>query len=268
MRILITGALGHIGSALIRYLPCEFPDAEIIMIDNLYTQRYCSLFNLTAKYRFIEGNVRFCKIPESDVTVHLAAYTEPHENMDWNHNYEGTREVLDRSKRLIFPSTLSVLPTPQDAYAMTKLKEESLVSGHTILRLGNLFGASPGMRFHTAVSKFCWQAVTGQPLTIWKTAYEQKRPYLDLIDVIRAICFAIKKDISGTYNLVTETATVADVIRHIECSIPVTLEFVDSPAMNSISQEINADAIKGQDFKFIGSLKHGIANTLNLIRHG
>ena len=47
-------------------------------------------------------------------------------------------------------------------------------------RFGTIFGASPGMRFHTAVNKFCWQAVMGQPITVWSTAYDQKRPYLEV----------------------------------------------------------------------------------------
>ena len=34
MKIVITGALGHIGSSLIRFLPDALPDAEIILIDN------------------------------------------------------------------------------------------------------------------------------------------------------------------------------------------------------------------------------------------
>ena len=46
MKIVVTGALGHIGSRLIRELPTIFPDANIVLIDNLSTQRYCSLFNL------------------------------------------------------------------------------------------------------------------------------------------------------------------------------------------------------------------------------
>ena len=29
----------------------------------------------------------------------------------------------------------------------------------TTLRLGSIFGSSIGMRFHTAVNKFCWQAL-------------------------------------------------------------------------------------------------------------
>ena len=37
MEIVVTGALGHIGSYLIRNLHCQFPSAEIIMNDNMMT---------------------------------------------------------------------------------------------------------------------------------------------------------------------------------------------------------------------------------------
>ena len=57
-RILITGALGHIGSKLIHNIkPGEFE--EVHMIDNLSTQRYASLFNLPkgVNFKFIEGDI-------------------------------------------------------------------------------------------------------------------------------------------------------------------------------------------------------------------
>ena len=46
MKIIVTGGLGHIGSYLIRKLPEVFRSSEIIIIDNLMTNRFCSLFNL------------------------------------------------------------------------------------------------------------------------------------------------------------------------------------------------------------------------------
>ena len=61
-----------------------------------------------------------------------------------------------------------------------------------ILRLGTIFGVSRGIRFHTAVNKFCLQSATNKPLTIWKTAMYQKRPYLDINDAIRCFSFIIK----------------------------------------------------------------------------
>jgi dTDP-D-glucose 4,6-dehydratase len=62
MKIVIAGALGHIGSAIIRQIPSKLDVTEIVMIDNMMTQRYCSLFNLSAgvKYRFIEYRPAIC----------------------------------------------------------------------------------------------------------------------------------------------------------------------------------------------------------------
>ena len=59
MRFVVTGALGHIGSRLIRQLPHQFPGAEIVMLDDMSTQRFPSLFDLplTARYRFVECDV-------------------------------------------------------------------------------------------------------------------------------------------------------------------------------------------------------------------
>ena len=52
--IVITGACGHIGSSLLELLDDEMYD--IIAVDNMLTQRYCSLFNLKSKIRFYEKN--------------------------------------------------------------------------------------------------------------------------------------------------------------------------------------------------------------------
>ncbi len=267
MRVVVTGALGHIGSALIRYLPLEFPNVDIVMIDNLHTQRYCSLFNLVGNYTFIEADARTAAIPDCDAVVHLAAFTEPHSDLDWTHNLWTTRNVARQAARIIFPSTASILlkPFPHTAYAGMKAKEEAIVREvrkHTILRLGNIFGPSPGMRFHTVVSKFCWQAVTGQQLSVWKTALDQSRPYLDLVDVCRAICFAIKGNVYGAYNLVTRTATIRDVIAAIEKNIPVRLDIIDREGDGS-SQDMTSNLV---GFKYTGDLQRGIDATLDLFR--
>ena len=59
MKIIVTGAIGHIGSYIIRDLGFSFPKAEIVMIDNMMTQRFPSLFNLppNGNYHFMEGDV-------------------------------------------------------------------------------------------------------------------------------------------------------------------------------------------------------------------
>ena len=96
MKIVITGALGHVGSRLIREIPTAFPEAEIILMDDLSTQRYCSLFDLPPQghYRFVEADVLTADLPSivagADVVVHLAAITDA----------AGSIEMRDRVERV------------------------------------------------------------------------------------------------------------------------------------------------------------------------
>ena len=201
---------GHGGAAVFKVTPRD--------------PNFGSLFDLprTGRYRFVEADVTKVDLVPllrgADAVVQLAAITDAAGSFDRareveNNNFHATRRIAETCAELgialIAPSSTSVYGTqktvvdedcgvedlkPQSPYAETKLKEEDLLgtlfqSGLKVvrLRLGTIFGTSPGMRFHTAVNKFCWQAVFGVPLTVWRTAYDQRRPYLDLSDAVRAI---------------------------------------------------------------------------------
>jgi len=307
MKIAVTGALGHIGSKLIRDLPVAFPDAEIVMIDNMLTQRYCSLFNLPGKgrYQFIEGDVLetdlYKLINGANVVIHLAAITnavgsfENKEQVE-HVNYNATVRVAEACKQaqcsMIHLSSTSVYGTqeevvdedcsseelqPQSPYAETKLREEKFLQSlgrsgglrFIICRFGTICGVSPGMRFHTAVNKFCWQAVMDQPLTVWLTALHQKRPYLVLSDAMAAIEFIIKNDLFDrrVYNVLTENLTVNDIIQYIgEYISDFEIQYVDTEIMNQLSYEVLNQRIKEQGFEFNGNIRENIAETIALLR--
>jgi Nucleoside-diphosphate-sugar epimerases len=79
--ILITGGLGHIGSAVLSSLKKnEF--GKIIIIDNLLTQRFSSIFNKKNKinFQFYDYDISDDKIKsifkEVDIVIHLAAITD------------------------------------------------------------------------------------------------------------------------------------------------------------------------------------------------
>ena len=104
MKIVVTGALGHIGSKLIRALPNWFTGVEIVMIDNMATLRYASLFDLPARgrYRFIEADVRHADLrplfKDAYAAVHLAATTDAAGSVDnaaatEANNYNATAKV-------------------------------------------------------------------------------------------------------------------------------------------------------------------------------
>ncbi len=229
MRILITGALGHIGSKLIHNIESgEFED--VLLIDNMLTQRYASLFNLPngVNFKFYEEDILKADLDVLlvgvDWVIHLAAITDAAGSFNQRDeiekvNYDGTKRVaeacIETGTKLLFPSTTSVYGSqseqvdetcpieelqPQSPYAEYKLKSEQMLKEMSdkqglkfiICRFGTIFGTSIGMRFHTAVNKFCWHAVMGQPLTVWKTAMDQKRPYLGVKDAVRSINFIIE----------------------------------------------------------------------------
>ena len=308
MKIVVTGAIGHIGSYIVRDLGNKFPQSSIIMIDNMMTQRFPSLFNLPVgvKYKFIEGDVNSLNLNSIfkgvDIVIHLAAITDAAGSIDKAeeleaNNFQSTYQVayacIKAGAKLIAISSTSVYGTqndrvdedcleselqPQSPYATTKLKEEELIanlaSNDNLMaihcRFGTIFGVSPGMRFHTAVNKFCWQAVMGQPITVWTTAYEQKRPYLDLKDASNALGFIIKNDIfdGRIYNVLTNNSTVREVVDTIKEFVPnLQIDFVDNRIMNQLSYEVMCERFKSKGFIISGDLRQGIRETIKLLKN-
>src|SRR4051812_38949660 len=81
MKIVVTGALGHIGSRLIRELPILLPGCRLTLIDNFATQRYCSLFDLPGPhYEFVEADIMQSDLAPlvagAAAVVHLAGVTD------------------------------------------------------------------------------------------------------------------------------------------------------------------------------------------------
>lgn len=306
MRFVVTGALGHIGSRLIRELPQSFPDAEIVMLDDLSTQRFPSLFDLpsTARYRFVECDVTTYDlgslIAGADAVIHLAALTDAAGSFERRDqvervNFVATSRVsaacLAHSVPLVVPSSTSVYGSqksvvdedcapedlkPQSPYAETKMREERHLTELAtqglrvvVLRFGTIFGMSPGMRFHTAINKFCWQAVMGIPLTVWSTAYDQRRPYLDLSDAVASVVFFLKiRNFDGRiYNVVTENATVRTVVDRIKKFVPdLAVNFVDQPIMNQLSYDVLNSRMNKLGFAFHGDMERGIESTIALLK--
>lgn len=303
-KLIVTGALGHIGSRLIHSLrPGEFD--EVLLVDDLSTQRYASLFDLPqgVRFRFVEADV--CKadlgnlLDGADAVIHLAAIANAAGSFDIQEqvervNYDGAVRVAQAAAqvgaRLVYLSTTSVYGTqdevvdedcvpealqPQSPYATSKLRAEQAIAelGRSGLRFvtcrfGTIYGTSPGMRFHTAVNKFVWQACLGQPITVWRTALNQKRPYLELGDAVRALKFILAGDHFNNriYNVLTDNSTVGEIVEIIRGFVPdLKVELVDSRIMNQLSYTVLSDRFRALGFRFAGNLKDGIRDTVRLL---
>jgi UDP-glucose 4-epimerase len=301
--LLITGALGHIGSHLLHNAPTLFPNVHLLLIDDLSTMRYSSLFNLpqNGSYTFIEGRIQDMDLASlmqhTKAVIHLAAITDAagtaHDPEGvYRNNFSATQKIamscLRFSVPLIFPSSTSVYGSqssevdetcttlePQSPYARCKIQEEDLIKGlfeeglrGVILRLGTIYGPSPGMRFHTAVNKFCWQAVLGHNITVWATAMDQKRPYLCLKDAGRALAHIIHHDLDNKtiYNIVSNNHTVRNVIENIQKVIHnLRIDFVTHQIMNQLSYNVSNARFQNTGFVFQGCLETGVQDTLALL---
>lgn len=297
--IVITGACGHIGSLLINNnLLDEF---NIIAVDNFITQRYTSLFNLNSKIKFFEKDFSDVELPEGCTVIHLGAITDAASSTKNSSQVEEinitqTKKFIDKcieSKvhRFIFPSSTSVYGTsaivvdednviyenPQSPYAQSKLEIERYLESkkdlleYIVLRFGTIFGTSKGMRFHTAINKFCWQASLNIPITVWKENYNQVRPYLGINDAINCIRHCIKFDheqCNTKYNVLTGNYKLNDIVDIIKKHVPnLNVDMIDTPLLNQYSYNVDDNKIKSTGFSYSDNLETEIYNTLNLLKN-
>jgi nucleoside-diphosphate-sugar epimerase len=276
----------------------------MVLIDDLSTQRYSSLFNLDGptRYRFLHGDVTSHLdngvLAGADAVIHLAGTTDPlgsvlEPSELFGNNLRITKYVADTCADagvpVIFTSSTSVYTTtqaivdenstdlaPVSPYAKCKLMEEDYLlrrmgpEGCLVFRLGTIFGVSPGMRFHTAVNKFCWQAATGMPIEVWSTAMDQTRPYLAVGDAAAVITRAAIEGIRPgcVINAVTCNVTVRQVLEAIRaCGMSPKVKLIDSSIMNTLSFSTSIDAAHALGFTFRGDLLSGVRETLATLGH-
>ncbi len=294
MRLLITGGCGHIGSYLIR----NILNKKITVVDNLLTQRYTSLFNLPNQIKFSEMDIDELTVDDlhgHDIVLHLAAITDAAGSFGNKKEMEDvnitkTKVLIDKCieagvKKFIFPSSTSVYGVaadevyedeskflnPQSPYAESKIEIENYLKesniDYVIFRFGTIFGFSEGMRFHTAVNKFCYQSSLNLPLTIWKENYNQVRPYLGLRDCYHSIMMAIDGKLpKGVYNVVSENKKLSDIVDIVRRHNPkLKINFVDTPLLNQYSYNVNYKKIHNFGFRRMDKLKQVIPTILNTL---
>lgn len=280
--ILVTGCMGHIGSALTHVLATEH-EWNVTGLD--ISSHSHKTWGLTMHAKFVwkdfaETTIEF--LNNFDTVIHLAAITDAANSFGnehlWKVNVGDTKDFIGRCNQagvqhFIFPSSTSVYGpqssedyvteldnryiNPQSPYANGKIEIEKFLEGaamrYTILRQGTICGTSPGMKFHTAINKFCLQAYKGEPLTVWKENLAMVRPYLTL----PALCWVMLlmlKDPAGYYNqklnLISGNKFLSQILAYVKEAclshhLPAPkIDLVDTPLLNQQSYNVDDGAIR------------------------
>ena len=303
MKILITGGLGHIGSYLLENIDKIKFIKKIYIIDNLSTNRYCSLFNLpktNKKIYFYQNDLslknalkNFKKV---DVVLNLASLTDAEGSLKIkNKIYRNNLGIFDNilryckknSSKLIHISSTSVYGEqrglvdenckklkPKSPYAKIKVKEENILKENKIrfvsYRFGTISGVSKGMRFHTAINKFCLYSVLGKPLPIWKSMMNKPRPYLSLRDAFKVIKFTIENNFfnNETFNILSENLTLKKIIGYFKkYNKTIKIKYEKSKLVNQYSYRVSNEKFTRKALLLKSNIYHDIKFTLKMFRN-
>jgi len=304
MKLLITGACGHIGSYLAENIYKIKKIKKTILVDNLESNRFCSLFKLNKKnqlkfyLRNIEKENSLDDFKNVKYVIHCASMTNAEksfgkEDLMYKNNIDCLKTVIKFCKKnkakLFHLSSTSVYGKqanivdenceeeylkPQSPYADIKLIEERMLKKETdnltynTFRFGTIAGVSKGIRFHTAVNKFCLNAAINEDIHVYKTALYQYRPYLSLSDALKCFKFCIEKDFfqNDIFNILSGNFTVNQILNFIrKYQKKINVKLVNSEIMNQLSYHVSKEKIQNEGLYLNYNIENDIKSTLKLL---
>ena len=276
MKILLTGGGGYLGSVLTRKLLSK--GYQVRIIDPLwYGNESIKELIKDSNFELIQDDVRNLvttvkSLKDVDAVIHLASIVgmpassiEPRTSEEIN--YLATKNIAELCQlhdigTYIFASTCSVYGyqpnllitekshlDPLDYYAKQKYLSERAIGwlnrAPTIFRFGTLFGLSKRMRFDLVINLFIAQALKEGKITVY--GGNQYRPFLHVQDAADSLIFGIEKNLTGTFNVVSENFTILQAAEKISnitgCEIIISKENEDNR-----NYKVSAEKIKQVGF--------------------
>jgi UDP-glucose 4-epimerase len=229
--ILVTGAAGNIGSALVDRL-LNYPDYIVVGVDNFLTGSYQKLpARQNVNFKFIKADVNnyyeISSIMTShkfDYVFHYAAVVGVQRTLENPvlvlQDVQGIKNVLDLSKntgvkRVFYSSSSEVYGEPVEfpqnerttplnsrlPYAVVKNVGEAFLRSYqkeyglnyTIFRFFNTYGPRQSEDF--VITRFLKQAILGQPLSIYGSG-AQTRTFCYIDDNIETTISCLQEDVN------------------------------------------------------------------------
>ena len=304
MNILITGCCGHIGSYMAENIYKIKKVKKTFLVDNLKSNRFSSLFNSKKKNKLkfflldLNNPKSLDNFKNIDVLIHCASMTNAEksfgkENEMYKNNIDCLKNVIDfckkKKSKLIHLSSTSVYGKqadivdenceekylkPQSPYADIKLIEEKMLIKNSkklkynTFRFGTISGVSKGIRFHTAVNKFCLNASINEDIFVYKTALNQYRPYLSLNDAFKVFKFCIENDFfkNEIFNALSGNYTVNHILNKIrKYKKNIKVKLVKSAIMNQLSYHVSSKKLENNGLYLRGNIENDIKQTLKLL---
>lgn len=296
MRILITGGAGYLGSVLSSKLLDK--GYHVSVFDALwYGKEPINDCLKNTNFTLINEDIRNLiptvkALKDVDAVIHLASVVgmpassiEPKTSEEVN--YLATKNIaelceLHGIETYMFASTCSVYGeqgnnlitekskvNPLDYYAKSKWQSERAIQylnhAPTILRFGTLFGISPRLRFDLVVNLFIIQSLLEGKITV--NGGEQYRPFLHVEDAADSLVFALEKNLTGTYNVISENMKIIQVAKLISelsgCEINITQENPDKR-----NYKVSADKIQGIGFNPSHTIKESFYEFEKKVKSG
>ena len=258
--IVITGGLGHIGSAL----AIELSDHnQVTVIDN---ELYYACQSLPSSVSVLKGDVAHLikSVDKADYIFHFGEYSRVEQSVSeaefvLNNNLYGTLPVLEVAKRnkskLIYSGSSTKFADSGSAwektpYGFSKYINSELVKGycdwcgvdHAILYFNNVYGGAERAagKYATVVAKFINLASQGKSVAVTAPG-DQRRSFTHIDDVISAILLIADHGVGDGYIISPDKDySILDVAKFVGAEIRI----VESDSANRRGGLLNNTTVK------------------------
>ena len=273
MKILVTGAAGYKGSALIPKLLSA--GHQVVSFD---TEWFGDMLPEHPNLKKVNGDVRLIDtvpLDGADCVIHLASIANDpcgdlNPKLTWEVSALATMQLADRCYRqgighFIYASSGSVYglkseehvveelsAEPLSEYNKTKMVAERVVLSYSrdmtiqVVRPATVCGVSPRMRLDVAVNLLTMQALRHNEMTV--LGGSQVRPNIHIDDITDVYMhFLQNPELTGVYNAGFENISIMDLAVMIaeKTGAKLTVKESNDPR----SYRVNSDKLLGTGFK-------------------